>query len=76
MPTARAILPLFAHPAVEKSRVYARLIEAVQGLPGVTFHDLYEAYPEFDIDVDREQRLIDAHSTILLQHWYSTPAWG
>ncbi|MDA1094743.1 MAG: NAD(P)H-dependent oxidoreductase [Acidobacteria bacterium] len=77
MPTARAILLLFAHPALEKSRVHARLIEAVQDLPGVTFHDLYEAYPEFDIDVDREQRLLDAHSTIVLQHpvfWYSTPA--
>jgi glutathione-regulated potassium-efflux system ancillary protein KefG len=77
MPTARAILLLFAHPALEKSRVHARLVDTVQDLPGVTFHDLYEAYPEFDIDVDREQRLLDAHSTIVLQHpvfWYSTPA--
>jgi glutathione-regulated potassium-efflux system ancillary protein KefG len=53
---------------LEKSRVHARLIDTVQELAEVTFHDLYEAYPEFDIDVAREQRLLDAHSTIVLQH--------
>lgn len=77
MATARAVLILFAHPALERSRVNARLVDAVQDLSGVTFHDLYEAYPEFDIDVAREQGLLDAHSTIILQHpflWYSTPA--
>jgi len=68
MPTAPAILLLFSHPASEKSRVHARLLATVQGLPGDTFHDLYEAYPEFDIDVAREQRFLDAHSTIELQH--------
>jgi glutathione-regulated potassium-efflux system ancillary protein KefG len=77
MSTARAVLILFAHPALEKSRGNARLVDGVQDLDGVTFHDLYESYPEFDIDVPREQGLLDAHSTIILQHpflWYSTPA--
>jgi glutathione-regulated potassium-efflux system ancillary protein KefG len=77
MPHGRSVLILLAHPALEKSRVNARLAAAVQDLHGITFHDLYEAYPEFDIDVPREQRLLKAHSTIVLQHpffWYSTPA--
>jgi glutathione-regulated potassium-efflux system ancillary protein KefG len=34
------ILILFAHPALEKSRVNRRLIAGVQDLEGVTFHDL------------------------------------
>lgn len=71
------ILVLFAHPALEKSRVNRRLVAAVRDLPGVTFHDLYEAYPEFDIDVRREQSLLVEHDLIVLQHpffWYSTPA--
>lgn len=71
------ILVLFAHPALEKSRVGVRLAEAVDGLPGVTFHDLYEAYPDFDIDISREQELLLAADLIVLQHpffWYSTPA--
>lgn len=73
----KRILVLFAHPALEKSRVNRRLMEAVRDLPGVTFHDLYEAYPEFDIDVRREQSLLVEHDVIVLQHpffWYSTPA--
>ena len=71
------ILVLFAHPALEKSRVNRQLAAAVRELPGVTFHDLYEAYPEFDIDVRREQDLLVEHDMIVLQHpffWYSTPA--
>jgi glutathione-regulated potassium-efflux system ancillary protein KefG len=71
------ILILFAHPALEKSRVHRRLIDRLPDLPGFTFHDLYEAYPNFDIDVPREQALLAAHDVVVLQHpfyWYSTPA--
>ncbi len=74
---ARRVLILFAHPALEKSRVNRRLAEAVQDVPGVTFHDLYEVYPEFHIDVRREQRLLVEHEVVVLQHpfyWYSVPA--
>ena len=71
------VLILFAHPALEKSRVNRRLAEAVRSIPGVTFHDLYELYPDFDIDVPREQELLEEHEIVVLQHpfyWYSTPA--
>jgi glutathione-regulated potassium-efflux system ancillary protein KefG len=71
------ILILFAHPAVEKSRVNNRLAAAVRKLAGVTFNDLYEEYPEFDVDVGREQRLLADADLVILQHpffWYSTPA--
>ena len=71
------VLVLFAHPALDKSRVHRRLVERVRGLEGVTFQDLYEAYPDFDVDVKREQALLLAHDAIVLQHpfyWYGTPA--
>ena len=73
----RPVLILFAHPALEKSRVNRRLADAVRDLDGVTFHDLYEAYPDFHIHVAREQKLLTEHDTLVLQHpffWYSTPA--
>jgi len=73
----RKLLIVFAHPVVERSRVNRRLVEAVSGLEGVVVHDLYEAYPEFDIDVRREQRWLEAHDVIVFQHplfWYSAPA--
>ena len=71
------ILIIFAHPALEKSRVNRRLADSVRDLAGVTFHDLYEEYPDFFIDVAREQQLLVQHDVIVFQHpfyWYSTPA--
>jgi glutathione-regulated potassium-efflux system ancillary protein KefG len=70
------VLILFAHPALEKSRIHRRLIREIPDLPNLTFHDLYEEYPAFDIDVPREQELLLSHDLIVLQHpffWYSTP---
>jgi glutathione-regulated potassium-efflux system ancillary protein KefG len=73
----RRILVVFAHPALQHSRVNTLLADAVSRLDGVTFHDLYEAYPDLDIDVRREQRLLTEHDVIVFQHpffWYSTPS--
>ncbi len=62
------VLILFAHPALEKSRMHRRLVAERPALPRLTFHDLYEAYPAFDIDVAREQALLVAHDVIVFQH--------
>jgi glutathione-regulated potassium-efflux system ancillary protein KefG len=70
------ILVLFAHPALEKSRVNRRLVEAVAGLDGVTFRDLYELYPDFDVEIPLEQEVLERHDVLVLQHpfyWYSVP---
>ncbi|MBC8032623.1 MAG: NAD(P)H-dependent oxidoreductase [Chitinophagaceae bacterium] len=71
------ILILFAHPALEKSKVHKTLLKHVGNMEDVYVNDLYEAYPEFDIDVEREQRLLLSHDIIIFQHpfyWYSAPA--
>ena len=75
--TKRRVLILFAHPAFEKSRCNLPLIEALRGLDGVTINDLYQRYPDFDIDISREQELLVGHEIVVMQHpfyWYSTPA--
>jgi glutathione-regulated potassium-efflux system ancillary protein KefG len=77
MGNSHHILVLFAHPALEKSRVNRYLIRAIQGLDAVTIHDLYETYPDFHIDVKFEQNLLLSHDIIVFQHpfyWYSSPA--
>lgn len=46
-------------------------------LSHVTVQDLYELYPEFDVDPRAEQELLEQHPIIVFQHplyWYSTPA--
>ena len=60
------ILILFAYPALQKPRINRVLISDVQDIEAVTFHDLYEAYPEFDILVPEEQVLLEAHDIINL----------
>lgn len=77
MGRANQILILFAHPALEKSRVNRQLIRAVKDLNSVTVHDLYEMYPTFQINVKLEQDLLLSHDFIVFQHplyWYSSPA--
>lgn len=76
MPKNR-ILIQFAHPALHKSKVNRAMIEAVRHLPGVTFRDLYEIYPDLVIDVKHEQQLLRLHDLVLFQHpfyWYSAPS--
>jgi glutathione-regulated potassium-efflux system ancillary protein KefG len=71
------ILVLFAHPVLEKSRVNKYLIEGLEDIDGLTFHDLYENYPALDIDVAKEQELLLNHNVVVFHHpfyWYSTPA--
>ncbi len=77
MNSLNQILILFAHPALEKSRVNRQLIRSIHGLDGVTIHDLYETYPDFNIQVKAEQDLLLAHDIIVFHHpfyWYSSPA--
>ena len=71
------ILVLFAHPYPHLSRVNRAMADAVRDLPHVTLHDLYETFPDFHIDVKREQALLDKHDVVVMQHpiyWYSCPS--
>lgn len=72
-----SVLLVFAHPALERSRANIVLADAAKQAAGVAFHDLYEVYPDFVIDVEAEQERLLAHQVIALQfpfYWYSTPA--
>jgi glutathione-regulated potassium-efflux system ancillary protein KefG len=73
----QSILVLFAHPALHKSRVNIRMIETIKGLEGIEFRNLYELYPDFHIDIKREQQQLIENDIIVWHHpfyWYSAPA--
>ncbi|WP_322752555.1 NAD(P)H-dependent oxidoreductase [Frankia sp. Cas3] len=77
MPNTAKTLVLLAHPNLSNSRVNAALADVARQEEHVTVHDLYAAYPDFRIDVAREQRLLLAHDSVTLQfpfQWYSTPS--
>jgi len=70
------ILILFAHPFYQTSLINNTLLAGLPDSAGVTLHDLYEIYPNFMIDVEREQALLEAHDAFVFQHflyWYSCP---
>lgn len=70
-------LVIVTHPNMEASRVNKAWVEALQNQGDVTIHELYKAYPDENIDVAREQQLVEGHDRIIFQFplfWYSTPA--
>lgn len=72
----KKILIIFAHPRLESSRINVRLLERVPDRDDITLHDLYERYPDFNIDIEYEKELLLAHETVIWHHpfyWYSAP---
>lgn len=71
------VLINFAHPAKSHSKINNALRKSAEQLDGVTFNDLYASYPDFMIDIKREQKLCEEHDVIIFQYplyWYSTPS--
>lgn len=69
------VLVVAAHPDLNKSRVNKRWMEALRSAP-VTINSIYQEYPDGNIDVEREQKLLSEHDRIVLQfpfYWYSVP---
>ena len=73
----KKILINFAHPALSRSKINKKLLFAIKDLPNITINNLYDNYPDFIINVEREQKLCKKHDIIIFQHpfyWYSTPS--
>lgn len=71
------ILILFAHPRFERSKTNRALLKNISRIEGVTVNDLYEQYPDFNIDTGREKELLLDHQIIIWHHpfyMYSAPA--
>ncbi|MCK9390174.1 MAG: NAD(P)H-dependent oxidoreductase [Syntrophales bacterium] len=74
---AKRVLILFAHPRFEKSRVNRVLLNALPVSDAITLHDLYELYPDYNIDVEAEKQLLITHDILIWHHpfyMYSAPA--
>ncbi|MDC8830679.1 NAD(P)H-dependent oxidoreductase [Alteromonas gilva] len=71
------ILVLFAHPSQAQSEVNVAMFAAAQQHDAVTAIDLYAEYPDFNINIGKEQERLLAHDIIVFQfpmYWYSTPS--
>lgn len=76
LPEKNKVLVLFSHPLLEKSRANRLVLKSYLNRDDITFHDLYERYPDFNIDVEYEKELLLQHEMIVWHHpfyWYSCP---
>lgn len=66
------------HPEFEnESRINKALINAVKELDNVNVYNLYEKYPQFNIDVKAEQEILLQNDVILFQFplfWFGSPS--
>ncbi|MBM7649793.1 putative NADPH-quinone reductase [Bacillus ectoiniformans] len=70
------ILMIVAHPNKEDSRINKKWTEAFRNKENITVHELYKEYPDEKINVEKEQKLVEQHDTIIFQfpfYWYSSP---
>ncbi|TFH23249.1 MAG: NAD(P)H oxidoreductase [Bacteroidia bacterium] len=68
---------LVFHPLLHKSRVNQKLVRAVEGMEGVSLRFMYDIYPDFFIDVLKEQEVLLENDILVWQHpfyWYSSPS--
>jgi len=70
-------LIILAHPDINNSNVNKRWkTELIQYPNEIAIHELYKEYPDWNINVEKEQRLLEAHDHIIFQfplYWYSYP---
>jgi len=77
MARTNKILVLFVHPAIHKSRINYRMVKAIEDVDSITLVKLYDEYPDFHINVKREQERLLDHDIIIWHHpfyWYSAPS--
>ncbi|ULL13110.1 general stress protein [Paenibacillus sp. H1-7] len=70
------IMVIIAHPNLAQSQVNKAFAHALEGQAEITVRDLYREYPNWEIDVAREQQLLLEYDRIVFQfpfYWYSCP---
>ena len=70
-------LIIVIHPKMETSSINKRWMEELNKFPEkYTVHELYKAYPDEILDIEKEQELIESYDKIIFQfpfYWFSSP---
>jgi putative NADPH-quinone reductase len=72
-----SVLILFAHPSAHRSEANKLLFDASHNVDHVSSVDLYQEYPTYNINIEREQQRLRDHDVIVFMfpmYWYSTPS--
>lgn len=71
------VIVIVAHPNIETSKGNRRRLQQLCMHRDIKVHQLYKEYPDFRINVKKEQELLSQHDRIVLQfpfYWYNCPA--
>ncbi|WP_394747535.1 NAD(P)H-dependent oxidoreductase [Spongiimicrobium salis] len=70
-------LVIVAHPKLGSSRINKRWIEELKKHPDkIIVHDVHATYPDLEIDIKKEQELLESVDKIVLQfpfYWFNCP---
>lgn len=70
-------LIVLAHPDISNSNVNKRWKQELEKYQNdIIIHELYKEYPDWNIDVEKEQRVLESSDYIIFQfpvYWYSYP---
>lgn len=70
-------LIILAHPDIDNSNVNNRWKQELEKYPhDITIHELYKKYPDWNINIEKEQTLLENNDYIIFQfpiYWYSYP---
>jgi glutathione-regulated potassium-efflux system ancillary protein KefG len=70
------IYHIFTHPNITTSRINKEVLKAFQDKEGIETRMLYNEYPNWSIDVEKEKKYLLGADIIVVQtpfYWYSTP---
>lgn len=70
-------LVIISHPEIMESGSQQYLLSSIPENKDITVHHLESIYPDFNIDVKKEQNLLKEYDRIVFQfpfYWYSAPA--
>ncbi|KQL52727.1 general stress protein [Heyndrickxia shackletonii] len=70
------IMVITAHPNLNNSRANRALVRELKNQTNIYIRDLYQEYPNWNIDVEREQQLLLQYDRVVFQfpfYWYSCP---
>ena len=61
-------LVILAHPNMQNSRINKKLKEELEKYPDeFEVHELYKEYPDWNIDIEKEQKLMEKYGRIILE---------
>lgn len=70
-------LIIVSHPNIANSVINKRWVKEFEKHPDhFTIHNIYAEYSDGKIDIEKEQKLIEAHDTLILQYplyWFNCP---